>query len=128
MARQRRRNTGSDSNTNATPNTNDQGGHKMAGLTAADIKALLSKTSTKGGYVIRLNEFLASGEMGVCANDWVEYDGKKAATLSQGFKSAISNKDASDGSEHVKVITNEEKVYLVNLTAAAEELGEEVAA
>jgi len=126
MARSRKRNTGSDSN---TQNTNDQGGHKMAGLTAADIQALLSKTRTKGQYVVRLNEFIESGEMGICVNEqWVEFADKKATTLKQGFDNARDNKEANEASEFVKVISNEDKVYLVNLQVAGQELGEEAVA
>jgi hypothetical protein len=100
----------------------------MAGLSASDIQALLASTRSKGGYVRRINEFVESGEMGVCANDWVEYADKKAATLKQGFESARTNKESVEGSENVKVITNEDKVYLINLTVAASELGEEAVA
>src|SRR6266487_426075 len=116
MARKRR---------NTQPQTNNEReAPRMAGLTAADIQALLSRSRTKGQYLVRLNEFIESGEMGVCANEnWVEFADKKASTLKQGFEGARQNKEAAEGSDNVKVISNEEKVYLINLTVAASELG-----
>ena len=91
----------------------------MAGLTAEQIQALLGKTRQKGVYIQYLNEFLESGESGVCANDqWIALRDKKASTLKQGFEGAKENKEAKEGSEFVKVIANEEKVYLINLQAA----------
>lgn len=103
---------------NGTSNTN-QGERKMAGLTAEQIQQLLGKSRSKGQYIVHLNSFLASGEGGVCANDeWVDLADKKATTLKQGFENAKTNKDATDGAENVKVLVNEDKVYLINLTAA----------
>jgi hypothetical protein len=98
---------------------------KMAGLNADQIKALLGKTRQKGLYVQRLNEFLASGEAGISVKEtWVEFADKKDTTLKQGFDNAKENKEASEGSENVKVIANEGDVFLINLAAAADELGE----
>jgi len=86
------------------------------GLTPEQIDALLSKTRTKGEYVVSLNEFLSSGEAGVCVNDqWKQMGGKKATTLKQGFEAAKDKKEANDGADKVIVKTDEEKVYLINL-------------
>lgn len=91
-------------------------------MTAEQIQALLSGTRQKGQYLGYLNEFLASGEAGVCANEqWIALKDKKATTISQGFKNAKDNKQAAEGSEFVSVLTNEDKVYLINLKAAGVE-------
>jgi hypothetical protein len=88
-------------------------------LTADQIAALLSKTRTKGMYIEKLNAFLASGEQGVLVNEtWPELKDKKATTLKQGFENAKENKEAKEGSEYVKVIANEDQVYLINLQAS----------
>jgi hypothetical protein len=94
----------------------------MAGLTTEQIQALLGKTRQKGVYIQYLNQFLESGESGVCVNEtWLDMKDKKATTLKQGFENAKENKEAGDGSEFVKVIANEDKVYLINLQAAGVE-------
>jgi hypothetical protein len=91
----------------------------MASLTPEQITALLGKTRQKGMYIEKLNAFLASGEQGVLVNEtWPEFAGKKATTLKQGFENAKENKEAGEGSENVKVIANEDQVYLINLAAA----------
>lgn len=91
----------------------------MAGLTSDQIQALLGQTRTKGVYIARLNEFLASGEQGVCAHDdYMELKDKAASTVKQGFENAKNGKNAAEGADQVKVITNEDKVYLINLGAA----------
>jgi hypothetical protein len=102
-----------------TTSTNERQGRTMAGLTADQIAALLGKTRQKGVYIQYLNQFLESGESGICVNEqWVDMKDKKASTLKQGFENAKENKEAGEGSEFVKVIANEEKVYLINLQAA----------
>jgi hypothetical protein len=116
-------------NTATSTNNTNTGEHKMAGLSAEQIAQLLGKTRTKGQYVVYLNQFLESGEGGLCVNEqWVDLRDKKAATLKQGFEGAKDNKEAQDGSENVKVIANEDKVYLINLAAAGIEVPEEAAA
>jgi hypothetical protein len=91
----------------------------MAGLTADQIQALLGKTRTKGDYVVKLNAFIESGEQGICVNEtWMELKDKKATTLKQGFENAKDNKETSEDAEFVKVIANEDLVYLINLKAA----------
>lgn len=109
------------SKTKKAPSTtsanNERKGVTMAGLTPEQIAALLGKTRTKGQYIIYLNQFVASGMDGVCANEqWVDLKDKKASTLKQGFENAKDNKDAAEGSENVKVISNEDLVYLINLS------------
>lgn len=95
----------------------------MAGLTPEQIQALLGKTRQKGVYIQYLNQFLDSGESGVCVNDeFIDLRDKKATTLKQGFENAKENKEAKEGSEFVKVIANEDKVYLINLQAAGVEV------
>jgi hypothetical protein len=112
---------------NTNGNTNE-GVRKMAGLTAEQIAALLGKTRQKGVYIQYLNQFLDGGESGICVNEtWVDLKDKKASTLKQGFENAKENKEAKDGSEFVKVIANEDKVYLINLQAAGIETEAETA-
>lgn len=105
----------------------------MAGLTAEQVQALLANTRSKGQYTEYLNAFLESGEQGVCANDeWVAIRDKKASTIKQGFVNAQDKKDAHEDAQFVKVLVNEDKVYLINLKAAGvateAETEEEVAA
>lgn len=108
-----------------TPERAKGGVTNMAGLTAEQIQALLGKTRTKGQYLEYLNEFVASGEQGVNVNEtWVALRDKKATTLKQGFENAKEKKEAAEGSENVKVIANEDMVYLINLTAAGLEVPE----
>ena len=91
----------------------------MASLNAEQIAALMQKTRQKGIYIERLNQFLASGEAGISVNEtWVDLKDKKDTTLKQGFENAKDNKDASEGSENVKVIANEGQVFLINLAVA----------
>ena len=124
MARSRTKATQQDTHTNGTKT----GGNRMAGLTADQIAALLGKTRQKGVYIQYLNQFLDGGESGICVNEtWVDLKDKKASTLKQGFENAKENKEAKDGSEFVKVIANEDKVYLINLQAAGLETEAEVA-
>lgn len=125
MARQRRKQV---SDTSVVEDTTTperaKGGvsHMAGGLSAEQIQALLGKTRTKGQYLEYLNTFVTSGEGGVCVNDeWVALRDKKATTLKQGFENAKEKKEAAEGSEFVKVIANEDKVYLINLTAAGVE-------
>lgn len=92
-------------------------------LSAEQIQALLASTRSKGQYTEYLNAFLASGESGVCANDeWVSIRDKKATTIKQGFENAKEKKDVAEDAEFVKVISNEDKVYLINLKAAGVEM------
>lgn len=101
----------------------------MAGLTAEQIQALLGKTRQKGLYTQFLNEFIESGEMGVNVNEqWVELRDKKATTLKQGFEGAKDKKEAVEGADQIKVISNEDQVFLVNLAVASEQLGAEAVA
>lgn len=91
----------------------------MGGLTPEQIQALLGASRSKGQYIVYLNKFIDSGEGGVCVNDeWVDLADKKPATLKQGFENAKTNKEAGEGAENVKVMVNEEKVYLINLATA----------
>lgn len=94
----------------------------MPGLTAEQITALLGASRTKGQYTTYLGDFLTSGEAGVCVNEqWVDLKDKKASTLKQGFENAKDNKNAPDGADNVKVIVNEDRVFLINLAAAGVE-------
>jgi hypothetical protein len=127
MARRRtRKRNDSDTETGSgtTETTNEsKGGKKLMGLSAEQIQALLGKTRQKGLYVQRLNEFLASGEMGISAKEtWVEFRDKKDTTLKQGFDNAKDNKEAAEGSDMVKVVVSDDDVYLINLSLAGAEL------
>lgn len=110
----------SSNNTNNT-NTNERG-RKMAGLTPEQIAQLLGASRTKGVYIQRLTEFMNSGEQGVDAKaEWPEFAEKATATLKQGFENAKNSKNAPAGVEHVRVITNEDNVYLINQPPAEAE-------
>lgn len=102
----------------------------MAGLSPDQIKALLGKTRQKGQYEGYLIEFVKSGEGGICVNEeWMDLTEKKATTLKQGFENAKDKAavvEATEGaSKNVKVISQEDKVYLINLSNVE---AEEVAA
>lgn len=102
--------------TNNTNNTNERQGTKMAGgLSPEQITALLGASRTKGVYIAKLTEFMGSGEQGVdVAEQWPELAEKQASTVKQGFENAKNSKNAPAGVDNVRVITNEEKVYLIN--------------
>lgn len=109
--------TNTNSNTTVT-----KGESRIMAMTADQIQTLLQGTRQKGQYLGYLNEFLASGEAGVCANEqWIALKDKKATTISQGFKNAKDNKAAADGSENVLVLSNDDKVYLINSRVAGVE-------
>jgi hypothetical protein len=89
------------------------------GMTPEQVAELLGKAKTRGGYVTMMNEFLASGEAGVCVNEqWPELKEKKAATLKQGFDNAKLNKNVNAGADDIKVIANDDLVYLINAPVA----------
>lgn len=118
MARRREKPSNTEVQESPTTPTLTQERGIMA-LTPEQIQALLGKTRSKGQYVEYINEFVNSGEGGVCANDqWVAIRDKKATTIKQGFENAKQNKEAVEGAENVKVISNEDKVFLINLAAA----------
>lgn len=98
---------------------------KIMALTPDQIQALLGKARSKGVYEEHLVAFVKSGEQGVCVNEtWVDMADKKATTLKQGFEGAKEKKSVVealpdfDASTLIKVITSDEKVYLINLQAA----------
>lgn len=96
-------------------------------LTAEQISALLSGSRSKGQYNTYLEQFLESGEGGVCVNDeWADLAGKSASTLKQGFENAKA-KSENENAKMVKVLTAGEdkeskQVFLINLAAANVEL------
>jgi hypothetical protein len=125
MARRRTKKTGSETEPvtqtdSDTAITTERKTVKMAGLTAEQIATLLGKTRQKGLYVEKLNEFIDSEEAGIDVGEqWVEFRDKKATTLKQGFDNAKDHKDArEDADKTVKVVSNEEHVYLINLAVA----------
>jgi hypothetical protein len=91
----------------------------MAGLSADQIAQLMAGSRTKGQYTTYLTDFVNSGEGGVCVNDeWIDLKDKKASTLKQGFENAKDKKDAPAEFANIRVLTNEDKVYLINPAAA----------
>lgn len=109
------RTTSNTSSNNTNNNNTNERGRKMAGLTPEQIAQLLGASRTKGVYIQRLTEFMNSGEQGVDAKaEWPEFAEKATATLKQGFENAKNSKNAPAGVEHVRVITNEDNVYLIN--------------
>lgn len=94
-------------------------GKQMAGLTPEQIRGLLASSRTKGEYSEYLGEFLESGDAGVCANEeWVSLKDRKDTTIKQGFENAKNSKTAPEGADNVKVLRNDDKVYLINLVVA----------
>lgn len=130
MPRQRNRRTGQQptqetQQVETTTNSNTiERVHNMTPLTPDQITALLGKARSKGGYETKFIEFVKSGEAGVCANEtWAELETKKATTLKQGFenaktKASVVEAVTAEVAEQVKVLTNEDKVYLINLSLA----------
>ena len=89
-------------------------------LTPEQIQTLLGKTRIKGDYVMKLNAFDASGEQGVSVSEtWPDLAGKKATTLKQGFENAKQNKDFKGNADTIRVISNDDLVYLVKVDAAS---------
>lgn len=95
----------------------------MPGLTAEQIQALMQGRSRKGLYLAKLNEFVSSGEGGVCVHDeWpLEFADKNATATKQGFENAKNSKNAPAGSDGIIVINNDEKTFLINPAAAGVE-------
>ena len=97
----------------------------MAGMTPEQILAVLGKTRQKGQYQGLVVEFLDSGEAGVHAqSQWPQLGEKKASTIKQGFEGALKRKEAPDGSDGVRVLVQDEQVYLINSSLAAEQIGQ----
>lgn len=97
----------------------------MAGMTPEQILAVLGKTRQKGQYQGLLVEFLDSNEAGVHAqSQWPQLGEKKASTIKQGFEGAIKRKEAPEGSDGVRVLVQDEQVYLINSSLAAEQIGQ----
>src|SRR6476619_1403796 len=93
----------------------------MPGLTPEQIQALMSGSGRKGLYRDKAVEFLNSGEGGVCVQDeWaLEFDGKSAATIKQGFQNVKDNtKNPVEGAENLLVINNDDKTFLINTANA----------
>lgn len=92
----------------------------MAGLSAEQIAQLMAGRTRKGLYRDKLNEFINSGEGGVCVQDeWpVDFADKADTAIKQGFDSAKNSKNAIAGTENVLVINNDGKTFLVNPAAA----------
>lgn len=90
-------------------------------LTPEQIQTLLGKTRIKGDYVMKLNAFDASGEQGVSVSEtWPDLAGKKATTLKQGFENAKQNKDFKGNADTIRVISNDDLVYLVRVDASVD--------
>ena len=126
MARARRQQR-NDSNGESGNTTTTERTKSMAGLSSEQIAKLLGKTRQKGLYTEKLNEFIASQEMGVSVKEtWVEMRDKKDTTLKQGFDNAKGTKEAAEGADLVKVVASKEDgdVYLINLALAGETAAE----
>lgn len=126
MARRRRSNDSNESGNDKQTQSHERVGvTKMAGLSPERIAQLLGQTRQKGQYVGLINSFIESGEMGVDAKEqWPELREKQATTLKQGFDNAKDKKEVADGAEAVRVIKNEDSVFLINMAVAGESLGE----
>lgn len=110
----------------ATATTTTKGSEIKMGLTPEQVRALMAGARTKGQYVEKLNEFLVSGQNGVLVTDeWEEFEGRKTATIKQGFDNARDHKNAAEGSDKVKAIVSDDKVYLINLALSGEQEPEE---
>jgi hypothetical protein len=105
----------------------------MAGISSDQITVLLAQTRQKGIYTAKMTEFLSmtdeegSPVAGIDVGEtWPELSGKQASTLKQGFDAVRDKKEAPEGSDQVKVVSqkdedDEEHVYLINLALVGEQ-------
>ncbi len=86
---------------------------QFKGLEDADILALMA-TRTRNQYAPKAVEFLKSDEKAINVKDvWpLEFGEKSAASLYQGFKTAVSKDDAVKDLIFVK--KHEDNVFLIN--------------
>jgi len=78
------------------------------------IAQLLQSSRQRGQYDIELRNFIEGGEVGaeVDLTSGV-FAGKKPQTVKTGFEGAARRKDAPEDAQHVRVIVQGERVYLV---------------
>ena len=86
-------------------------------LTEEQIADLLGSVRERGAYKRVFNDFLESAERGW--NVSAHFNGKKPATIYQGFNNVKKDSDSNGKYDHVRVINHEDTVYLI-LTDAAE--------
>lgn len=83
-------------------------------LNATDIAALLASSRQRGQYDDELKKFVESGEAGVKVNlENGTFANKKAQSVKTGFEGARKREGAPEDAQHVRVIVNEEQVYLI---------------
>lgn len=95
----------------ATENSKSQ----FKGLPTDVILGLMQNTRTRNAYGPKLLDFMEnSDEAGINPVDiWpVEFGGKEAATLYQGFMKAVKDAELSDT---IKVIRREDSVFILHL-------------
>lgn len=112
MARGRR---ATPSNTGETVTQTHTGGSKVA--TAIDdsmIAALLAGSKQRGAYDTELKAFIESGEKGAMISlSEGTFAGKKSGSVKTGFENARKREGAPEEAKQVRVIVNEDNVYLV---------------
>ena len=88
------------------------------GLTQAQIAELMAKKRTKGVYDERLMEVYESDEAGVdVAEQWpIEFSGKNATTLYQGFSNAAKRLEMEDA---VDIVNRDGHVFILVKTRVA---------
>jgi hypothetical protein len=91
-----------------------KGNMSVEALNADAIAALLASSRTRGTYDAELKSFIESGEAGVKVSlESGTFAGKKAQSVKTGFESARKREGAPEESEHVRVILQEDAVYLI---------------
>ena len=95
------------------------------GLSNDAIAALMAKSRNRGVYGIRLTEFVESDEAAVdVAETWMEFAGKDATTLYQGFRNAVQKAKLD---EKILVKNSDGKCFLLNMERVAVVMGTSVA-
>lgn len=113
MPRQRSR-ASAPSNTGEATQTHTGGNKVATAIDDTEIAALLAGSKQRGAYDTELKNFIEGGEKGVLISlaDGT-FAGKKSGSVKTGFENARKRDGAPDEAAQVRVIVNEDKVYLV---------------
>lgn len=82
-----------------------------------ELEGILSGAKSRGRYRTILADFISSGVKAwrvPTAEGSGEFAGKKTQSLKTGFESAKKHKEAPDGSDQVRVIVQNDAVFIVN--------------
>jgi hypothetical protein len=84
-------------------------------LNQAEIDELLASSKQRGEYDRQLKAFVESAVAGVQVSlTEGPFQGKKPQTVKTGFDGAIKREGAPAGAENVRVISHDDKIYLLN--------------